>query len=269
MITLVTRPPVAGETSAAPAPIQQAGDVEMHAMLSPALRAFVACTLGREPTESEMVVHHFHDVMEDDAFRAVVVPEDLYCLSPGCGRKRVEKGACMGALTDYDVPAAPTGCAPFIWHIHVAAKPGAPAFPCVFLGATCPDSRRCSVRASASLDAWLLEEPLRPFGPRGDKNICVACYANIAPPSVPCTDACGKAYYCSAKCREAHAETHAQQRAHDAGLEAKRRTCAACGRSDYALRKCGRCRAVYYCDAACQLTHWREGDHQSVCKGHH
>jgi hypothetical protein len=42
------------------------------------------------------------------------------------------------------------------------------------------------------------------------------------------------------------------------------RSCTACGRmSTDKLKKCGRCLGVYYCDAACQLTHWTA--HKKTC----
>ena len=41
------------------------------------------------------------------------------------------------------------------------------------------------------------------------------------------------------------------------------RTCASCGRKQLQLLKCSRCKAAFYCDAACQRRHWRE--HRAVC----
>ena len=45
-------------------------------------------------------------------------------------------------------------------------------------------------------------------------------------------------------------------------------SCGHCGaekRLD-ALRKCGRCLAVHYCDGACQRLHWKRGGHKQACK---
>ena len=45
-------------------------------------------------------------------------------------------------------------------------------------------------------------------------------------------------------------------------------SCGHCGaekRLD-ALKKCGRCLAVHYCDAACQREHWKRGGHKQACK---
>jgi hypothetical protein len=41
-------------------------------------------------------------------------------------------------------------------------------------------------------------------------------------------------------------------------------TCFACGKHEAALLKCERCRAAYYCDAACQKAHWK--DHKGGCR---
>jgi hypothetical protein len=35
------------------------------------------------------------------------------------------------------------------------------------------------------------------------------------------------------------------------------RTCAACGKQQLQMLKCSRCKAAFYCDAACQRGHWR------------
>ena len=45
-------------------------------------------------------------------------------------------------------------------------------------------------------------------------------------------------------------------------------SCGHCGaekRLD-ALKKCGRCLAVHYCDGACQREHWKRGGHKQACK---
>jgi hypothetical protein len=266
MITLVTRPPIEGETVAQPAPLRDAGDSDMHVSLRPELRAFMTKMQGKEPTESDMVILHFYDTMESDAFRAIIVPEDLYCLAPGCGRKHVSKGAALGTLTDYDVPKEPTGCAPFIWKIYVAAKGGAAPRPRVFIGATCPDSKRCNVRASVSLEEWLHVRPLE-YGYRAENHeICACCYTALGARGIACADGCGAAYYCTKTCMEAHTYIHAEQRASQATLDAKRRVCACCGRTDYALRKCSGCLAVYYCDKNCQVKHWTDGGHKAACR---
>jgi hypothetical protein len=41
------------------------------------------------------------------------------------------------------------------------------------------------------------------------------------------------------------------------------RTCAACGQPDVQMLKCSRCKAAFYCGAACQKRHWRE--HKAAC----
>jgi hypothetical protein len=46
-------------------------------------------------------------------------------------------------------------------------------------------------------------------------------------------------------------------------LEAPLRTCAACGNQALQMLKCSRCKAAFYCDAACQKRHWRE--HKAAC----
>lgn len=46
--------------------------------------------------------------------------------------------------------------------------------------------------------------------------------------------------------------------------DAVRRKCAACGAAGRGLRKCGRCRAVVYCDAVCQKAHWQA--HKRSCR---
>ena len=33
-----------------------------------------------------------------------------------------------------------------------------------------------------------------------------------------------------------------------------------------ALKKCGKCRAVHYCDGACQRAHWKGGGHKELCR---
>ena len=43
--------------------------------------------------------------------------------------------------------------------------------------------------------------------------------------------------------------------------------CFACGTMRVGgMRRCGRCLQAWYCDAACQLAHWREGGHRSECR---
>lgn len=39
--------------------------------------------------------------------------------------------------------------------------------------------------------------------------------------------------------------------------------CADCGKCTATRRKCSGCKAVYYCDAKCQLHHW--GKHKTIC----
>ena len=46
-------------------------------------------------------------------------------------------------------------------------------------------------------------------------------------------------------------------------LELPHRTCAACGKQQLQMLKCSRCKAAFYCDAACQKRHWRE--HKAAC----
>jgi hypothetical protein len=266
IITLLTRPPAEDETAAAPAPLHVIRDCEIYASLRPEFKALVHTAWGYEATESETLVLLFHDIMESDVFRTARLPDDMYCLAPGCGRKQVVRGATLGSLTDYDVAGAPAGCSPFIWKFHTAIGGGLPPLPRVFLGATCPRSKRCTVRAMVSLDAWLLARPGE-FGRQWQRDkICGACYANIEASPLGCTDECGTIYYCSAKCRDAHREAHEKQRATDTEVMAKQRVCSCCGRVDYALRKCSRCRLTYYCDAKCQAMHWTHGGHKAVCE---
>ena len=49
------------------------------------------------------------------------------------------------------------------------------------------------------------------------------------------------------------------------------RALAACGHCGVekvldALKKCGKCRAVHYCDGACQRAHWKGGGHKELCR---
>jgi hypothetical protein len=41
------------------------------------------------------------------------------------------------------------------------------------------------------------------------------------------------------------------------------RTCAACGKQALQMLQCSRCKAAFYCTAACQKRHWRE--HRAAC----
>ena len=45
-------------------------------------------------------------------------------------------------------------------------------------------------------------------------------------------------------------------------------TCGHCGaeKARNALKKCGKCRAVHYCDGACQRAHWKRGGHKELCR---
>ena len=45
-------------------------------------------------------------------------------------------------------------------------------------------------------------------------------------------------------------------------------TCGHCGAEKMldALKKCGKCRAVHYCDGACQRAHWKRGGHKELCR---
>ena len=63
--------------------------------------------------------------------------------------------------------------------------------------------------------------------------------------------------------------TRAEEWVHDAEdwrevTEAERRLCDKCGQSSGAMRKCGQCRKVHYCSAACQKEAWK--DHKRVCE---
>ena len=42
--------------------------------------------------------------------------------------------------------------------------------------------------------------------------------------------------------------------------------CGGCGKSSRHLTGCSGCRAVYYCNKACQHVHWTKGGHKRVCK---
>jgi hypothetical protein len=46
-------------------------------------------------------------------------------------------------------------------------------------------------------------------------------------------------------------------------MEVAHRTCADCGKKQMQMHKCSRCKAAFYCDAACQQRHWRE--HKAAC----
>jgi hypothetical protein len=46
-------------------------------------------------------------------------------------------------------------------------------------------------------------------------------------------------------------------------LEEAHRICAACGAKRLQMLRCSRCKAAFYCDAACQKRHWRE--HKAAC----
>ena len=45
-------------------------------------------------------------------------------------------------------------------------------------------------------------------------------------------------------------------------------TCGHCGAEKAlgAMKKCGKCRAVHYCDGACQRAHWKRGGHKGMCR---
>jgi hypothetical protein len=42
------------------------------------------------------------------------------------------------------------------------------------------------------------------------------------------------------------------------------RTCASCGKKALQMHRCSRCKAAFYCGAACQKRHWRE--HKAACE---
>jgi hypothetical protein len=46
--------------------------------------------------------------------------------------------------------------------------------------------------------------------------------------------------------------------------------CAACQAKGTlgSLSRCEKCRAVFYCNRACQRKHWTEGGHKKVCRRH-
>ena len=46
-------------------------------------------------------------------------------------------------------------------------------------------------------------------------------------------------------------------------VELARRTCATCSKMALKMLRCSRCKAAFYCDAACQKRHWRE--HKAAC----
>ena len=45
-------------------------------------------------------------------------------------------------------------------------------------------------------------------------------------------------------------------------------TCGHCGAEKVldVLKKCGKCRAVHYCDGTCQRAHWKRGGHKELCR---
>ena len=47
------------------------------------------------------------------------------------------------------------------------------------------------------------------------------------------------------------------------GWECRCGTCAACGKKQLQMLRCSRCKAAFYCDAACQKRHWQE--HKAAC----
>jgi hypothetical protein len=60
-----------------------------------------------------------------------------------------------------------------------------------------------------------------------------------------------------------HTGTESRSVAGGAERPAEMHTCAACGRSDFALLKCGRCMQVWYCNRKCQKAHWKH--HKAAC----
>lgn len=46
----------------------------------------------------------------------------------------------------------------------------------------------------------------------------------------------------------------------------KEDTCATCGLVDTALKKCSRCKQVWYCGVSCQKLAWSTGNHRRLCK---
>ena len=46
---------------------------------------------------------------------------------------------------------------------------------------------------------------------------------------------------------------------------ARERQCSWCHRYTFEARRCGACKAVFYCDSHCQKCHWTEGGHRLYC----
>ncbi len=219
-----------------------------------------SCTaVGPATTSSSEALADFCQLVHDDRFRLAPAPVDFCCIAPGCGALRVKKGDAMGAVhvTDAEDPDD----VGFVWHTASLLTNEVHTSTLFLMAAVCP-GKSCWMRAYDRLSTYMAYS-LNATMIKID-TCCAHCLQPIDPARrVPCHDKCGDEWYCS----QAHAD--AGRIAHDythrvhQQVEAKRRTCGACGTQTIALRSCGRCRKVYYCNRECQGGHWAH--HKTVC----
>lgn len=185
---------------------------------------------------------------------------DLPCYAPRCGTMRLPRGTPLGAAlspTNEDDPDD-MGC---VYESVVDGRePGGIVGVRFYAAAVCP-RKGCWTAAMHRLQDEIAKQVAPQIIP-GAK--CAHCYETLDPATrVPCADECGREWYCSPEHRAAALPTHNVSLERFAGIASKTRTCGACGKQAVALRSCGRCKAVYYCDRACQMSHWPT--HKSMC----
>ncbi len=183
----------------------------------------------------------------------------LYCFAPQCGKLRLRSDEPLGHVLPKN-ENDPDDCG-FVYDSDVQPLATGSGVSRVryYLAAVCP-RRGCWTAALHRLQAKITALPdVRLM----HEDYCAHCYATLPATPVPCADGCGHEFYCNEAHRVEALPMHTATLDWRAAIQAQMRTCAACGQVKVALRKCKRCKKVYYCDVACQQSHWRE--HRQAC----
>jgi hypothetical protein len=203
------------------------------------------------PSSSEAVVL-FKEMLDGPNFRSFLAPVDLCCIAPNCGAVRVKKGQVMATVEAQTDDPDDVG---FVWNTASTFVPGGTFRSALFnMAAVCPN-KRCWMSAFDRLSKFV-EKSLNRRAQKAYDHCSHCCRALEPSSSIPCHDKCGCEWYCSREHEAAARPTHDRAAEVRRSIDAKRRTCAACGTQGIKLKCCGRCHNRYYCNVTCQRTHW-------------
>ena len=195
-----------------------------------------------------------------------LAPCDLYCISPGCNALQVRVGASIESYFGGTFKGRTADDEGFIFQSTAILTPGT-TYCRIYVTFICA-RRRCHRGADDALTDFIPTHEATP--PSRRDTYCGHCLqwftvlGVTTADKIPCEDACGLAWYCSTEHRIAGREVHDRVQANAKEMDAKRKTCGACGRRNAGLMACRGCKAAHYCDRQCQLDDWQR--HKADCK---